>query len=77
VDFLTRHHEGRQELIQVCVDLDSAVVRDREFRALLDSAKKYPKAELHIVVLNVEAVRDVPKPIQINTALTWLLDHCQ
>jgi uncharacterized protein len=75
VDFLARHPEGLQELIQVCADLDSVAARDREFRALLEAAKKYPKAELHIVVLNAEAVRDVPKPIRINAALTWLLDH--
>ncbi len=74
VDFLARHPKGRQELIQVCVDLDSAVARDREFKALLESARKYPKAELHIVVLNAEAMRDVPKPIRINAALTWLLE---
>lgn len=74
VDFLARHPEGRQELIQVCVDLDSAVARDREFKALLESARKYPKAELHVVVLNAEAMRDVPKPIRINAALTWLLE---
>jgi uncharacterized protein len=77
VDFLSRYPDGHQELIQVCADLDSAAARDREYGALLESAPKYPKAELHIVVLNTETLRDVPKPIQINTALTWFLIHCQ
>ncbi len=77
MDFLSIHTEGHQELIQVCVDLDSAVARDREFGALLESAKKYPKAELHIVVLNAETSRDAPKPIRISAALTWFLDQRQ
>jgi predicted AAA+ superfamily ATPase len=77
VDFLVRYEGRREELIQVCADLDSTASRERETSALLEAAGKYPKAELHIVALHSEIVRDVPKPIRINAASTWLLDHCQ
>ena len=75
VDFLTRHYDGRQELIQVCADLDLATARTREIRALTEAAEKYPQAELHIIVLNADIVHDIPKPIHLHTASTWLLSH--
>jgi uncharacterized protein len=75
VDFLARYAEGNQDLIQVCTDLDSVSVRDREVGALLEAAGKHRKAELHIVVLNADAARDIPKPIQAHNAAIWFLDH--
>jgi uncharacterized protein len=75
VDFLARYAGGGQNLIQVCTDLDSVSVREREFSALLEAARKHRKAELHIIVLNTDAARDVPKPIQVHNAAIWLLDH--
>ncbi|MBN2320657.1 MAG: ATP-binding protein [Acidobacteria bacterium] len=75
VDFLARHYDGRQELIQVCADLDSATTRTREIRALTEAAEKYPQAGLHIIVLNADIAHDVPKPIHLHTASTWLLSH--
>ncbi|MBN1125959.1 MAG: ATP-binding protein [Sedimentisphaerales bacterium] len=73
VDFLARHYDGRQELIQVCVDLDSATTRTREIRALTEAAVKYPQAELHIIAINTDIAHDVPKPIRVHAASTWLL----
>jgi predicted AAA+ superfamily ATPase len=75
VDFLARYYDGQQDLIQVCTDLDSASARTREIRSLTEAAVKYPKAELHIIVLNADIAHDVPKPIRLHTALTWLLSH--
>jgi len=59
VDFLTRHIDGRQELIQVCADLDSAAAGDRKLGTLFKAARKYPKAEFHTVVLSADAARDI------------------
>jgi uncharacterized protein len=75
VDFLARHYDGQQDLIQVCVDLDSASSRTREVRVLTEAAEKYPQAELHIIVLNSDIVYDVPKPIRLHSASTWFLSH--
>jgi predicted AAA+ superfamily ATPase len=75
VDFLARHYDGRQELIQICVDLDSVTTRSREIRALTEAAVKYPQAELHIIAINTDIAHDVPKPIQLHAASTWLLSH--
>jgi predicted AAA+ superfamily ATPase len=44
VDFLARRPGEPPELIQVCADLGTAEVVERELRALEDVAKTYPKA---------------------------------
>lgn len=75
VDFLVRYYDGRQDLIQVCSDLDSAAARTREIRALTEAAVKYPRAKLHIIVLNADIGYEVPKQIRLHTASTWLLSH--
>jgi predicted AAA+ superfamily ATPase len=75
VDFLARHPDGRQELIQVCADLDSAPVRGRETKALLEAAREYPRAGLHIIVLNGDIVPELPKTIAVHAASEWLLGN--
>ena len=75
MDFLVRYYDGRQDLIQICADLDSAPARTREIRALTEAAERYTQAKLHIIVLNADIVYDVPKQIRLHTALTWLLSH--
>jgi predicted AAA+ superfamily ATPase len=75
VDFLARHPEARQELIQVCADLDSAPVRGRESQALIEAAREYPKAGLHIVVLNADIVPEVPRTVAVHAASEWLLGN--
>jgi predicted AAA+ superfamily ATPase len=75
VDFLARYPEGRQELIQVCTDLDSAAVRDRESQALIEAAREYPKAGLHVIVLNADIVPELPKTIAVHAASEWLLNN--
>ncbi len=72
VDFLARYPDGRQELIQVCADLDSPATRERETQALLEAAREYPKVGLHIVALNADAVRGLPKGITLHAASAWL-----
>ena len=52
VDFLARPLVGGQQLLQVCVDLDSVETRARELRALAAAAKEYPRAESRLLVLD-------------------------
>lgn len=82
VDFLVRPPgtspgTPKEELIQVCADLDNPSTRDREARALLEAAKEYPKASLHAVVLAWEPsmTRDFPRNIHVHAATDWLLDR--
>lgn len=73
VDFLARYPDSRLELIQVCVDLDSAATRERETRALLEAAKIYSRATLHLVTLEPELGKDLPKNLNAKAAADWLL----
>jgi predicted AAA+ superfamily ATPase len=75
VDFLATYPEERQELIQVCADLDSASAQDRETRSLFEAAREYPRATLHIIVLNADAVPDVARDITVHAASAWLLGN--
>ncbi len=77
VDFLVRYPGEREKLIQVCADLDSAQARDREIQSLMEAAVDYPKAELHVILLNADSVRDVPKSIKIHAASQWLMGDAQ
>lgn len=74
VDFFARYYDGREALIQVCVSVDDAGTRNREIRALLDAAKRYPKAELQLIVMDKPAVIEIPVEITLLTAGEWLLD---
>jgi hypothetical protein len=73
VDFLARFHDGREELIQVSVDLANPQVRDREIRALLDAKGVRPKASLSIITLHEKANRNIPDKVRIHRAADWLL----
>jgi len=74
VDFLARYPEGRQELIQVCADLDAAATRERELRALLEAAGEHRRATLHVVSLAPEKRGEWPARIAVHSAVEWLLD---
>jgi predicted AAA+ superfamily ATPase len=73
VDFLARYPDGRQELIQVCADLDAPATRDREMRALMEAADGYPKATLHLIGLQPETPRDLPPCVTAHSTVAWLL----
>jgi len=74
VDFLARHPDGREQLIQVCANLDDAQTRARELRALQDAATLYPRAERLLVVLDGPAVMETPAGVTWMNAAEWLLD---
>ncbi len=73
VDFLARRPEGREELIQVCVDLDSDYACARETRALSETDRAYRQASRQIVVLNADSAREAPPAIMVHPASAWLL----
>lgn len=73
VDFFVQHVDGRQELIQVCADMDDPETRDRESRALLDAREQYPDAAPVAIVLNKPAVLELPDPIKVMPAVEWFL----
>lgn len=73
VDFLARDPAGKEELIQVCASLDDPITCERETRALLDAARQYPRADLHLVSLDIPPRLNVPAPIAVHTATDWLL----
>jgi len=73
VDFLARYPAGKAELIQVCASLDDPATRGREIRALLEAARQYPRARLHLVSLDIPPALDIPKKITVHAACDWLL----
>jgi hypothetical protein len=73
VDFLARYPDGRQDLIQVCADLDDPKTRDREIRALLDAREQFPAAAPVLVAYNKPPVVEVPEPVKLIPAVEWFL----
>jgi len=73
VDFLARHPDGKSGLIQVCADTGPAETLEREVRALLDASKEHRNASLHLVGLNPDPPKGLPKGIQWQPASQWLL----
>jgi uncharacterized protein len=74
VDFLARYHGGRQDLIQVCADLDDPTVREREFRSLLEVARTYRRARPLVISLTPDPVKDLPDGVTVCWAADWLLE---
>ena len=76
VDFLARHSDGSEDLIQVCASVDSPETLAREVRALQDAATSYPRARQVLLTLESRLpFPAVPKPIQIQQAWQWMLQH--
>jgi predicted AAA+ superfamily ATPase len=77
VDFLARYHDGSQQLIQVCAEVESGGTLDREYRALASAALEHRRATRHLVTLTPEAVTRVPDAVTLHSAEVWLLteDH--
>lgn len=72
VDFLVRHPEGDEELIQVCAAPSSA--EERELRALSVAAAEHPRAVRRLLVLDRDAVASVGgKDVEVRPVYEWLL----
>jgi len=73
VDFLARHPEGGEDLIQVCAEVDSPATVERETRALLEAAREHRRAKLHLITLTPESVTGAPAHVAVHWGPGWLL----
>ena len=74
VDFLARHPDGREELIQVCSEASERATAERELRALAEARRLHPRASLRLVTLTRTAVPlAVPEDIVVQPAYEWIL----
>jgi len=74
VDFLARHQDGSEELIQVCASVDVAATLAREIRALEDAAAHHARARKIILTLESRLpFPAVPPSISILPAWQWML----
>ena len=74
VDFLARHADGSEDLIQVCASVDDPETLAREVRALQDAATEHPRArQLILTAESRTPFPAVPHPIQILPAWQWML----
>lgn len=76
IDFLARHADRRQELIQVCADASDPETAERELRALRDAAAVFPKAFCTLITLHHTGFPRLPLPARtrVVTAWQWLLE---
>jgi predicted AAA+ superfamily ATPase len=73
VDFLTRHLDGTQELIQVSASIDDASTRARELRALAEAATQYPRAKQILLTLETRMpYPEVPPSVHVCAAWEWM-----
>ena len=76
VDFLSRHRDGTEDLIQVCANADDADTLAHEVRAFEDAAAAYPRAGQLLLTLESRLpFPAVPSPIRILPAWQWMLEH--
>jgi len=74
VDFLARHADSADELIQVCADVSEPATLERELRALTAAAKEYPRATRRLFVLDRDALTRVSAPkVRVQPLYEWLL----
>jgi len=76
VDFLASYGDGRRELLQVCADPSTVDARQRELRALADTAKTQPKLPAALLVLTQEQVIALAgSGLRVKPAYEWMLEE--
>ena len=74
VDFLARHVDAGEELIQVCADPSGAETLSRELRGLEAAAREHRRAVQRLLVLDRSAlVRVTAAAVRVQPAYEWLL----
>lgn len=74
VDFLARHADDSEDLIQVCTNVDDPETLAREVRALQDAATEHPRARPFILSAESRTpFPTIPAPLQILAAWQWML----
>ena len=75
VDFLARHADGTQELIQVCADASDAATAARELRALAAACAAHPDASATLLTMTRAGLPDsAPADVRACTAYDWMLE---
>ncbi len=62
------------QLVQVCAVVSDSGTRERELRALLSAAQRFPRAQLTLVTLQ-PSLEPMPEPVQLRHAVAWFLDY--
>lgn len=76
VDFLARHIEGQEELIQVCYSIESPETFERETRSLIDASSEHPNASLFLVTGNsAPCHHQIPEGIEVIPAWEWMFRY--
>ena len=76
VDFLARHLDGSEELIQACASVADSQTLFREVRALEDAAVLHPHARQLLLTLESRLpFPAVPSSIEILPAWQWMLEN--
>jgi predicted AAA+ superfamily ATPase len=75
VDFCARFPDGRQELIQVCSDIESPGVLERELKGLEEARGEHRTASHHLVVLSGSKPSGCPASVRWHSASEWLLSE--
>jgi len=74
VDFLARHPDAGEELVQVCADLSSPDTLSRELRALDAAGKEHRRAARRLLVLDRDALTAIRESdVIVQPAYEWLL----
>jgi predicted AAA+ superfamily ATPase len=74
VDFLARHPDGAEELIQVCADASDPDVGNRELRALHEASSLFPRAKQRFLTLMRDgAPAEAPIEVLVQPAYEWML----
>ncbi len=75
IDFLARHRDGTEDLIQVCADPDHRETLAREVQALEDAAARYPRAgQLLLTLESRMPFPAVPPTVRILPAWQWMME---
>ena len=76
VDFLARHVDAGEELIQVCADPSARETLARELGGLAAAAKHHRRAVKRLLVLDRDAlVRVSEASVRVQPAYEWLLSQ--
>lgn len=79
VDFLATSPEGKRSYIQVCADLSTAEVRQRELRPLAELQSSKAKGGLLLLTLTAGDVsvcqKEAPSGVVVRPAWEWLLER--
>jgi uncharacterized protein len=75
VDFMARYSDGRREMIQVCADMDTPNAGEREIRGLIDGLTEHKGATAHLIVLDPQQPKELPKALRWHAASDWLLSE--